>query len=137
MGVRPIMRVTACRSRPSRAAAAILALFAVAACSTDPTPPPAPVSRPVLLTIRSDPGGCRGVGIDATLHGSQLDPRVAWLMRDGRRTELIWPTGYTARFVPRLQILDASGRVVFVEGEHIKGACTAIDGMLTLRADPP
>ena len=30
----------------------------------------------------------------------------------GERTELAWPVGYSARFVPDLELLDASGRVV-------------------------
>jgi hypothetical protein len=41
------------------------------------------------------------------------------------RRAVIWPTRFTARFAPRLEILDASGAIVFRAGDKIEDACTA------------
>jgi hypothetical protein len=112
----------------------------VATCEASPTPS---LSEAVALpTLASDSGGCRGIGLAATLAGDPADPRVTWLIDDGgRRRELIWPPGYTARFAPKLQVIDASGTVVFVAGEPIDGGCTAGDAddpgkLLLLRPGP-
>jgi hypothetical protein len=80
--------------------------------------------------LPSDPrwdGGCRGVGADLVIHGSATDPRVTRATgEDGdRRFEILWPVGYSARFVPGLQVLDASGTVVAREGDRLTGACGA------------
>ena len=69
---------------------------------------------------------CVGVGLDAVLHGSPTDPRVAWLeSRLGavRREEVTWPAGYRARFDPKLEILDQNGSVVLREGDAVTGTC--------------
>jgi hypothetical protein len=70
----------------------------------------------------------RGVGLDAVLHGSPADPRVAWAVdrQTGSRFELIWPPGYHATFAPQLAISDATGRVVGREGDLITGGCTDV-----------
>ena len=70
----------------------------------------------------------RGVGLDATLHGSASDPHVAWAVdaRSGERFELVWPPGYRARFTPGLVILDASGTEVARDGDHITGGCNSV-----------
>lgn len=79
--------------------------------------------NPALPTV--DAGGCRGVGIpDATLTGDPKEPRVAWVIQDGHRRDVVFPNGYTARFSPKLEILDASGHVVARDGDAITGGCT-------------
>jgi hypothetical protein len=84
--------------------------------------------------LRTDPdwsGGCAiGTGRDDVLHGSAVDPRVAWAtwQEGGERVELIWPAGYRARFTPALEVLDADGRVVARAGDLIIGACMARPG---------
>jgi hypothetical protein len=95
-----------------------------------------------LPTMAADTGGCRGVGLEATLAGDPTDPRVAWLIDDqGRRHDLIWPPGYTARFSPELHVIDAAGALAFLGGERIDGACTAGGAddptrLLVIRPDP-
>ena len=44
------------------------------------------------------------------------------------RKELVWPPGYTARFSPELEILDASHRVRLVAGDMIDGGCVSGTG---------
>lgn len=71
-------------------------------------------------------GNCAtGVGRDAVLHGSLSDPRVNWAVDrvTGRRIELLWPVGYSARFAPALEIMDEKGGVVGSEGDYIVGSC--------------
>jgi hypothetical protein len=81
------------------------------------------MNRP-LPTVASDNGGCRDVGLDATLTGDPSDPRLAWLVAEqGQRIEIVWPPGYTARFAPRVEVLDAKGLVVFRDGDSVRGGC--------------
>jgi hypothetical protein len=88
------------------------------------------------LALPIDPLGqtvCgRGVGLDATLHGSATDSRVAWATddRSGQRFELIWPPGYRAAFDPRLAVLDNNGRIVARDGDQITGGCDNVDDPL-------
>ena len=107
-----------------------------------PALPPASVDHPgpstsvpatnppsaATATIRTvDVSGtvCGGIGInDGTLRGDPHDPRVAWLDLGGPGTmDLVFPTGFTARFTPRLEILDANGQVRFRDGSAITGGC--------------
>jgi hypothetical protein len=84
-------------------------------------------------SLHTDPtrlGGCSlGVGRDATVHGSAADPRLAWAIEtaSGKRVELVWPKGYTARFSPELEVLDRDGQVVAHEGDLIVGSCLSKD----------
>ncbi len=90
----------------------------LAACAAQPSP-----SLPTLVSYN---GACRGIGLhDTILAGSATDPRVAWLVGPGGRREIIWPPGFRARFSPDLEVLDASGTVVFRAGDQIDGGCTA------------
>jgi hypothetical protein len=79
----------------------------------------------------TDNGWCREVGYDGVLHGDPGDPRVAWgdketpVNRVVLRTELVWPPGYTARFTPQIEIVDASRHVRFVAGDMIEGGCVS------------
>ena len=79
-----------------------------------------------LRTDASWNGGCAfGVGIDAVLHGSPTDSKMAWAedRMSGGRLELIWPRGFTARFSQGLEILDRDGDVVGHEGDLLIGRC--------------
>ncbi len=84
-------------------------------------------------------GGCAiGVGRDATLHGSWTYSRVTWATDNwsGTRIEILWPIGYSARFDPTVEVLDASGNVVGREGDLIIGSCTMPpDDPATLRVE--
>ncbi len=92
--------------------------FAVASCGSAPSPTPA------IRTIDTTGQECAGVGLaDATLHGSPTDPRVVWLEPGPGDLSVVFPTGFTARFVPSLEVLNASGSVVLREGDRIEGAC--------------
>ena len=54
----------------------------------------------------------------------------------GGRTEVIWPAGFSARFDPRLEILDASGQVVIMGGDFVNGGCVISDPRVLL-LEPP
>ena len=72
------------------------------------------------------PVACAGVAyVDkVVIHGSADDPALVWIVfSDGRRENLVWPSGFLARFVPKLEILDASGRVVARDGDLATGGC--------------
>ena len=68
---------------------------------------------------------CAGIGADAFLRGSASDPRHVWLedAATRARSELVWPTGFVARFAPDLQVIDAAGRAAYSGGDHIGGLC--------------
>jgi hypothetical protein len=72
---------------------------------------------------RGVPNACRGIGVNATLHGDPRDPRFAWLSVGGRRNELVWPPGHFALFQPGLVVFDSFGTAVFREGDTVTGAC--------------
>jgi hypothetical protein len=83
-------------------------------------------------------GFCAGVGLDAVLHGSPNDARVAWLenkLGGQSRLEVTWPAGYRARFNPKLEILDENGKVVLREGDPVAGACSV--GSDSVYLEPP
>jgi hypothetical protein len=85
---------------------------------------------------------CRGIGIEAVLHGDPGDSRIAWLtLSDGTRREVVWPAGYRARFrsvgdVVALEVLDAGGRLVIGESDVVSGACTTADEDVVLLMPP-
>jgi hypothetical protein len=97
-----------------------------------------PSSSGIPLPLAAFPNACRGIGIDGTLHGDAADPRVAWLVVDGTRNELVWPPGYTARFDPSLTVVDSDGRPVFQDGDRVSGACLSgsIGNVRVLRLTP-
>ena len=106
------------RSRLRRWAIVLWVVFLLVGCTSTTTAVPLP----------TDPlwkGGCRGVGTDLVIHGSATDPHVTWATSlDGsRRSEILWPVGYTAHFAPTLQVLDETGKVVAREGDRLIGAC--------------
>lgn len=82
--------------------------------------------------------GCGGIAVPSTLLGSRTDARFAWLQSlvDGRRTEVVWPTGYTASFEPGLVVYDENSRAVLRAGDFVDGGCgTSTAGVLKL--SPP
>lgn len=85
-------------------------------------PPP---SAPIRTFDTSGPFACAGVGLlDATLQGDPNDPRVAWIAVTGHGARgVIFPKGFTARFAPKLEILDSTGLVRFRAGDSIDGGC--------------
>jgi hypothetical protein len=86
---------------------------------------------------------CAGTGLVGGffVHGSPLDPRSAWMtIPDGSRRELAWPVGYSARFVPGLEVLDDTGRVIAREGSTVGGGCETPEHdvwSVDFRSDPP
>jgi hypothetical protein len=107
----------------------VLATLAAACGST-----PKIQSSPGLPTMDVIGQACGGVGLtDATLHGSSTDRRVAWLEIAGFPDRaVVFPTGFTARFAPALEVLDTTGAVAFREGSSIVGACVAPDDALLI-----
>ncbi len=85
----------------------------------------------LVLGPDATPMACAGVGLDAVLAGSASDPRKVWLSDalTGRRIELVWPSGFTARFDQGsvFDVLNASGRVAIVGGSHVNGACVGAE----------
>lgn len=67
--------------------------------------------------------GTGWVGGGSPLSGSPTDPRLVWTFRHGKRLELGWPVGYSARFTPNLELLDEQGNVVGREGDELIGGC--------------
>lgn len=103
----------------------------LAGCVTAPT-----IALPTLSSFN---GGCRDVGVDATLAGDPNDRRVTWLVVEGGRRDIVWPPGFRAQFDPKLEVLDASGKVVYRAGDKIDGGCTAgpADNPASLLLIPP
>ena len=101
------------------------------ACRSAPEPTPTAFLGMVPLPTL-DMAVCAGVGLDATLTGDPADPRFAWLVSGGERIDVVFPVGFTARFTPKLEVLDAHGVVVAQEGTHINGGCDAGDYQLIL-----
>jgi hypothetical protein len=68
--------------------------------------------------------GCSSTLTPSVLRGNAADPRKAWLVGyDGKRIELIWPEGYTARYAPSLEVLDPTGHAVLEAGDFVDGTC--------------
>jgi hypothetical protein len=100
--------------KPVQFVAAVALLLA--GCEATPTPS--------LPTLADEVQVCEGVHLGGTLAGSPTDPRVAWVVDSkGRRHEVVWPPGFTARFDTKLAVLDASGKVVYRAGDTIDGGC--------------
>jgi hypothetical protein len=97
--------------------------------STSPSLPPA--ARDYVLpefqkSVGGIPVACAGVAYieKVVIRGSADDPALAWIaFSDGRRENLVWPSGFRARFVPKPKILHASGRGVARDGDLATGDC--------------
>ena len=83
-------------------------------------------------------GGCLGVDFaPGVLHGDPADKRTAWVVTSGGRQEVFFPLGFTARFTPRLEVMNRSGRIVAQEGDAVDGGCwTVDDGPVLILSDP-
>jgi hypothetical protein len=106
-----------------RLALALTTALVVGSCTTTPSEAPS-----LFLPTVNFNGTCLGIGgagDDATITGDPSDPRLAWeISPEGTRQDLVWPRDYRARFNPKLEILDASGRVVLREGDRLPdGGC--------------
>lgn len=99
----------------------------VAGCVSE-APAPSAAIGPHLRT--AEVATCSGIGlVDAVLHGSATDDRIAWVTRGtADRLETVWPVDFTATFRPDLEILDASGAVIAREGDTVAGACATLPG---------
>jgi hypothetical protein len=62
---------------------------------------------------------------------------LAWLVNNlGTRHDVVWPAGYRARFIPKLEVLDADGTVVLREGDPVTGACVTSEPGVYLLMPP-
>ncbi len=125
---------------------ATLVVAIAAGCGYASTPPVGtplptpPVGSPLPTAAFQPPpsetlGPCAGVGLDAILHGDPADPALTWVndRAAGGRIDAIWPGGFSARFDPALQVLDAAGQIVHREGDVIDGGCvTGVEGEILL-----
>jgi hypothetical protein len=121
--------------RLTRTVAAVLAIVvAVPACSATPSPPPTNAAGNLVLPTMDTPPNtpCAGVGTEALLAGDADDPRVAWIVSRMTRVDVVFPSGFSARFAPDLEVLDASGRVVARAGDRIDGYCVTAGPPLIL-----
>jgi hypothetical protein len=78
--------------------------------------PFAPASRFEEPCAGSEPGG----GI---LAGEPADPRVVWIDERGRRLDLLWPPGFSARVGPPISILSPDGSVLARVGDPAPALC--------------
>ena len=120
----------------------VLAVLVIAGCNAErPAPSPSRILGPgerwvpvALWELNGQTFLCAGGGFveGQRLHGAPDDPRLVWMEKsDGTREEVAWPTGFSARFTPELELLDGSGRVVAWEGTRVVGGCvTAEPGVL-------
>jgi hypothetical protein len=75
------------------------------------------------VTPSADNAACMGVGFgDAFLRGDRTAAEPVWIelasgLGGNARRSVTWPAGFRARFTPRLELLDASGRIVAREGD--------------------
>jgi hypothetical protein len=119
--------------RNVRLAAGWVVALALAACAASPPIPSLQLAagEHALPEIQMGANGlpleaCAGVAFDkrVVIHGAAEDPALAWIVfPDGTRVNLVWPLGFRARFVPKLEVLDPSGRVVARDGDLATGGC--------------
>jgi hypothetical protein len=66
--------------------------------------------------------------LTGTLDGNPYEQAVTWITDGGTRTTVTWPWGFSARFNPRLELLDPTGMVVARAGDVISLAGSWITG---------
>jgi hypothetical protein len=105
----------------------VLALLVAPACgggqpsltwSPLPTLPPGPAPT------------CAGAGVtEATVRGNPTLASPVWFEVASRNIPTVWPFGYTARFVPDLEVVDSAGNVIAREGTVLTdvGVCVGQD----------
>jgi hypothetical protein len=90
---------------------------------------PGEVALPTTAHVTTPPGLCAGVGLDTVLHGDPHDPDVAWLedrtSSSPTRIKAVWPTGYRARFTPKLEIRNPTDKIVLIEGSAVMMRATS------------
>ena len=82
-------------------------------------------SLPLPTFAAASTGACRLARREGALQGSPWDERVAWVGTSAVR----WPFGFTARFVPDLELVSPNGAVIAREGDAmlLTGGLTAED----------
>jgi hypothetical protein len=107
-----------------KAGVVVLVAMVLAGCANAQPPTLAPGAF-ALPTVTDLPDVCAGIGLGATLAGSPADPRVAWITdsETGSRLDVLFPPGFTARFTPSLEVLNASGTEVAKAGDQVSGGC--------------
>jgi hypothetical protein len=81
---------------------------------------------PVAWSLFNGTHLCGGGGFvkEPRLRGSADDPRRVWMEdASGKRIELAWPPGFSVRFTPRLEVLNARGDVVALDGSRAASGC--------------
>ena len=106
----------------------VLFTLVISACGPNATGLPPSTTEFALPAYAPDvPSGvaleCQPVALNGILQGAATDPDVAWLQVGADRVPLVWPEGYRARFVPRLEVIDASNRVVLYAGDKVTTGC--------------
>ena len=49
---------------------------------------------------------------------------MTWIaLTGGKEVQLVWPVGWSARFSPKLEVLDPRGSVRFRDGDPISEVC--------------
>ena len=129
------------RWRVARSLLVALWLVFVAACSSA-APPAATPSRTlgpgeqwvpamppsdVVCPLTRDIGGAPLV-----LTGSPNDSRLVWMLRLGQQFELRWPVGYSARFTPKLELMDDKDKLVGRAGDVALGGCETSPGVWSI-----
>jgi hypothetical protein len=117
-----------------RCAVALALASVVLGCAVPPSPRPTSTFGTLLLPTLDTRGNfpCAGVGTVAELTGDPNDPRVAWVVSSGKRLDVVFPYGFSARFAPDLEVLDATGVVVARAGDRIDEGCVTGGPMLIL-----
>lgn len=116
--------LTATMPYPGGVAAVLLSAVTVVGCGSPTTTPSPPVGANGLQTLAPGPmPTCGGTGITrAVIRGDQALADPVWLEvsadrgRPPTRLFTIWPFGYSARFVPALEIVSSAGDVIAREG---------------------
>ena len=128
----------------------VLLLLVVAGCASTPAPttiPPVSLAAgefalpEVQWVVGGQEYACAGTGYagGVSLHGSATDPALTWVLFEdrGERETVVWPHGYRARFTPRLEVLDETGRVIAHEGDQATGGCRMPPGGLLIELATP
>lgn len=96
------------------------------------------------VSLHTHPGGCFLTGLQGVLHGDRWSEPHVWIdasddRPDWNHVEVIFPDGYSARFIPTLELLDPVGNVVAREGESLQlvGAEGRRDGQWVWNACGP
>jgi hypothetical protein len=113
------------RRRPHPLLGVVVGACFLLACREAVTPSGVEVPLPTVFVVEGQP--CVFLSFEGVLRGDPEADRVAWLDLRNDRWEVVWPSGYRARFAPQLQILDPGRRVVIEEGGAVTSACAVAD----------